>query len=175
MWCLLVYNTCMKNTGAPAQLSMLPNNQPVIPTPERVITVTGSRVIKNEQALELLEKYASQWLGKSFTWLVGGAIGLDYWCIKWLLSHNEDCIAVVPFTISEQPTEVQPLLKKLKKVITLSLPNAKSSYARRNQYMVDASSIVVGFWADKRGTYRTLQYALRKEREVHAIHVLVKA
>ena len=40
--------------------------------------------------------------------------------------------------------------------------------------MVDASSVVLGFWVDKGGTYRTLQYALRNGRQVHAIHVAAK-
>jgi hypothetical protein len=44
----------------------------------------------------------------------------------------------------------------------------------RNRHMVDLAGIVFGFWSGKGGTaVKTLKYALRQRREVHAVPVFL--
>jgi predicted Rossmann fold nucleotide-binding protein DprA/Smf involved in DNA uptake len=80
---------------------------------------------------------------------------------------------VVPYTRFKQPQWVQALLDEMDRVVELQLPKRKTANAIRNRHMVDLSQIVFGFWSGKSGTtVKTLKYALRQRREVHAIPVL---
>ena len=107
------------------------------------------------------------------TWLVGGGRGIDEWAIEWLLERNEICWAVVPYTRFDQPKSIQPWLEELERVVELQLSGRKSARAFRNRYMVDLCGTVIGFRSGKgSGTMAILKYALRKQREVHAIPVL---
>ncbi|MBA2705466.1 MAG: hypothetical protein H0U60_16630 [Blastocatellia bacterium] len=59
------------------------------------------------------------------------------------------------------------------RIVELQLPRRKTANAIRNRHMVDLAQIVFGFWSGKGGgTVKTLKYALRQRREVHAIPIL---
>jgi predicted Rossmann fold nucleotide-binding protein DprA/Smf involved in DNA uptake len=104
--------------------------------------------------------------------MIGGARGIDQWAIEWLLDHRESCCAVVPYTRAKRPQWIQSIYDEMDRVVELQLPKRKTAYAFRNRYMVDQSAIVIGFRSGKGGgTLATLKYALRKQREVHAIPV----
>jgi predicted Rossmann fold nucleotide-binding protein DprA/Smf involved in DNA uptake len=142
---------------------------------ENTITITGSRSITKKTAMKIFDEKLIPWLGNDFKWLIGGARGVDHWALEWLIEKNENCVIVVPFTISYQPKSIQPLLNNLKsigKVIELKLPKHNGSYKKRNEFMVDQSGIVIGFWTGSPGgSHHTLKYGIEKGREVHAFSV----
>lgn len=106
--------------------------------------------------------------------MLGGARGVDQWAMQWLAEHNEACWAVVPYTRAKQPKWIQPWLDEVDRVVELQLPRRKTASAIRNRHMVDLSQIVFGFSSGKGGgTIKTLKYALRQRREVHAIPVFI--
>ena len=140
------------------------------------VVITGSRDVSRDVARDLFEHHLSPLLHQGRTWLLGGARGIDQWAMEWLLEHNEVCWAVVPYRRFDQPRWVQPWLEQMNRVVELQLPKRKTAYAFRNRYMVDSCGTVIGFRSGKGGTtLSTLKYALRKQREVHAIPVSVNA
>lgn len=140
------------------------------------IVITGSRDVSRDVARELFEQHLSSLLHQGRTWLLGGARGIDQWATEWLLEHNEGCWIVVPYTSVRQPKWIQPWLEQVDRVVELQLPRRKSAYSYRNRYMVDLCGIVIGFRSGKGGsTLAILKYALRQQREVHAIPVFMKA
>ena len=138
------------------------------------IMILGSRDIDRAVARALFEQHLAPFLSQGRTWLIGAARGIDQWAIEWLLENNETCWAVLPYTRFRQPQWVQPLLEQIDRIVELQLPKRKTASMIRNRHMVDLAGIVCGFWADKGGlTVKTLKYALRQRREVHAVPVLL--
>lgn len=136
------------------------------------IAIFGSRDVERDAARTLFEQHLASFAEQGRTWLVGGTRGIDEWAIEWLLERNELCWAVVPHTRFDQPKSIQPWLEQLERVVELQLPGRKSARAFRNRYMVDLCGTVIGFRAGKgTGTVAILKYALRKQKEVHAIPV----
>lgn len=134
--------------------------------------ITGSRDVDRETARTLFEQHLSSFLSQGRTWLVGTARGIDHWAMEWLIENSESCWAVVPYTRFKQPQWVHALLDETDRVVELQLPKRKTAGAIRNRHMVDLAGIVFGFWSGKGGgTMKTLKYALRQRREVHAIPV----
>jgi predicted Rossmann fold nucleotide-binding protein DprA/Smf involved in DNA uptake len=145
-------------------------------TSKQSIAITGSRDVDRETARVLFEQHLSPLLQQGRTWMLGGARGVDHWAIEWLTEHSEVCWAVVPYTRAKLPKWIHPWLDEVDRVVELQLPKRKSAYAFRNRYMVDLSGIVFGFWSSQGGaTVKTLKYALRKRREVHAIPVFTRS
>jgi predicted Rossmann fold nucleotide-binding protein DprA/Smf involved in DNA uptake len=137
------------------------------------IAIFGSRDVDRDTARTLFEQHLVSFVDQGRTWLLGGARGIDQWAIEWLLERNEVCWAVVPHTQFDQPKAIQSWLEQLERVVELQLPGRKSARAFRNRYMVDLCGIVIGFRSGKgSGTLAILKYALRKQKEVHAIPVL---
>ena len=140
------------------------------------IMITGSRDIDRETARVLFEQHLSAFLSQGRTWLVGTSRGIDEWASEWLLENSEICWAVVPYTRFKQPQWIQAALEQLDRIVELQLPKRKTASAIRNRHMVDLSETVFAFWTGKGGgTVKTLKYALRQRREVHAIPVSEKA
>ena len=126
-----------------------------------------------DTARTLFEQHLAPFVDQGRTWLLGGTRGIDEWAIEWLLERNEMCWAVVPYTRFDQPKSIQSWLEQIERVVELRLPGRKSARAFRNRYMVDLCGIVIGFRSGKgSGTQAILKYALRKQREVHALPVL---
>lgn len=137
------------------------------------VMITGSRDVDRETARTLFEQHLSPFVSQGRTWLVGTARGIDQWAMEWLLENSETCWAVVPYTRFKQPQWVQSLLSEMDKIVELQLPKRKTASAIRNRHMVDLAQAVFGFCSGKGGiTVKTLKYALRQRREVHAIPVL---
>jgi predicted Rossmann fold nucleotide-binding protein DprA/Smf involved in DNA uptake len=134
--------------------------------------ITGSRDVARETARVLFEQHLSPFHSQGRTWLVGTAHGLDEWALEWLLENSETCWTVVPYTRFKQPQWVQPLLEQVERIVELQLPKRKTANSTRNRHLVDLAQIVFCFWSSKGGgTLKTLKYALRQRREVHAIPV----
>ncbi len=137
------------------------------------IMITGSRDVDRETARALFEQHLSPFLSQGRTWLVGTARGVDQWATEWLLENSETCWAIVPYTRFKLPQWVQSSLDEMDRIVELQLPRRKTANAIRNRHMVDLAQIVFGFWSGKGGgTVKTLKYALRQRREVHAIPIL---
>jgi predicted Rossmann fold nucleotide-binding protein DprA/Smf involved in DNA uptake len=137
------------------------------------IAIFGSRDVDRDAARTLFEQHLASFVDQGRTWLLAGTRGIDEWAMEWLLERNEICWAVVPHTRFDQPKSIQSRLEQLERVIELQLPGRKSARAVRNRYMVDLCGIVIGFRSGKgSGTQAILKYALRNQREVHAIPVL---
>ena len=134
--------------------------------------ITGSRDVDRQTARVLFEQHLSPFLSQGRTWLVGTAHGVDEWALEWLLENSETCWTVVPYTRFKQPQWVQPLLEQVDRIVELQLPKRKTANSTRNRHLVDLAQIVFCFWSSKGGgTLKTLKYALRQRREVHAIPV----
>ena len=134
--------------------------------------ITGSRDVDRQTARVLFEQHLSPFLSQGRTWLVGTAHGVDEWAFEWLLENSETCWTVVPYTRFKQPQWVQPLLEQVDRIVELQLPKRKTANSTRNRHLVDLAQIVFCFWSSKGGgTLKTLKYALRQRREVHAIPV----
>lgn len=136
------------------------------------IAIFGSRDVDRDTARTLFEQHLASFVDQGRTWFLGGARGIDEWAIEWLLERSEVCWAVVPHTRFDQSKSIQRWLDQADRVVELQLPGRKSARAFRNRYMVDLCGIVIGFRSGKgSGTLTILKYALRKQREVHAIPV----
>lgn len=134
--------------------------------------IAGSRDINRETARVLFEQHLSSFISQGRTWLVGTSRGIDEWAMEWLLENSEISLAVVPYTRFKQPRRIQAALEQVDRIVELQLPKRKTANAIRNRHMVDLAQIVFGFWSGKGGgTVKTLKYALRQRREVHAIPV----
>jgi len=137
------------------------------------IAIFGSRDVDRDPARTLFEQHLASFVDQGRTWLLAGTRGIDEWAMEWLLERNELCWAVVPHTRFDQPKSIQSRLEQADRVIELQLPGRKSARAFRNRYMVDLCGIVFGFRSGKgSGTQTILKYALRNQKEVHAIPVL---
>lgn len=137
--------------------------------------ITGSRDVDRGTARALFEQHLSSFVSQGRTWLVGTGRGIDRWAIEWLLEQSEICWAVVPYTRFKQPQWVQSSQEEIDRIVELQLPRRKTASAIRNRHMVDLAQIVFGFWSGKAGiTVKTLKYALRQRREVHAIPVFLQ-
>jgi len=138
------------------------------------IVIIGSRDVNRETARTLFEEYLSPLLSQGRTWLVGTSRGIDEWAMEWLLENGETCWAVLPYTRFRQPQWVQTWLEQVDRIVELQLQKRKTASMIRNRHMVDLAGIVFGFWSGKGGTaVKTLKYALRQRREVHAVPVLL--
>jgi predicted Rossmann fold nucleotide-binding protein DprA/Smf involved in DNA uptake len=142
---------------------------------QNAIAVFGSREVERDAARALFERHLSPFLAQGRTWLVGSGRGVQHWAMEWLLEQSEICWTVVPYTRFAQPQWLQPWLEQLDRVVELQLPKRKTAGMIRNRHLVDLSAIVFAFWSDKGGaTLKTLKYALRQQKEVHAIPLAVR-
>src|SRR6266404_7319709 len=140
------------------------------------IAIFGSRDVDRDTARTLFDQHLASFGDQGRTWLLGGTRGIDEWAVEWLLERREVCWAVVPHTRFDQPKGIQSQLEQVARVVELELPGRKSARAVRNRYMVDLCGIVIGFRSGKgTGTLAILKYALRKQKEVHAIPLLTTA
>jgi predicted Rossmann fold nucleotide-binding protein DprA/Smf involved in DNA uptake len=138
------------------------------------VAIIGSRDVTRQAARSLFEQHLSSLLHQGRIWFLGGTRGIDQWAMEWLLEEHESCWAVVPYTLADAPRWIRPWFEEIDRVVELQLPRRKSAYAFRNRYLVDCCEIVIGFRTGKGGgTFSTLRYALRKQKEVHAIPVLL--
>jgi predicted Rossmann fold nucleotide-binding protein DprA/Smf involved in DNA uptake len=140
------------------------------------IAIFGSRDVDRDTARTLFEQHLAPFADQGRTWLLAGTRGIDEWAMEWLLERSEVCWAVVPHTRFDQPKSIQSRLEQVDRIIELQLAGRKSARAFRNRYMVDLCGIVIGFRSGKgSGTQAILKYALRNQREVHAIPVFTSA
>ncbi len=134
------------------------------------ITISGSRDFSTRHSVidGLFESALSSFVGKKRSWLIGGAIGIDQLATEWLLSREENVVAVVPFAIADQPREVQSTLVKVSHVVELHHKKTKRAFLDRNLYMLEHSDTAVAFWNGQRGgTWNAVQQALKLHLQLH--------
>lgn len=137
------------------------------------VAIIGSRDVDRQPARDLFEAHLLSLVNQRRTWFLGGGRGIDQWALEWLQEQNEICWLIVPYTISLAPSWLWPCAEQVERVVELQLPRRKSAYAFRNRHLIDLCEIAIGFRSGKGGgTYSILKYALRQQKEVHAIPVL---
>lgn len=153
---------------------------------ENTLGVTGHRFIEHptekildvtKQSLSLLkEKY-------QYTNVITGfALGFDQIVAQACIDLNLDFIAAVPFdnhgsTWNQQQVEYyEYLLSKAAKIeIVCPGPYANWKFLKRDEWIVNNSSLLVSYWngKPKGGTYHTVSYAERNNMKVKNIFSLV--
>ena len=138
---------------------------------------TGHRILKKDFDETKITSEIEGLIKKGYrTFLVGMALGFDSLVFEKLLNfknYNIDVIACVPcreqdkyFSTAEKEKYIK-YLKKADKVVYVSEEYSKGCMQKRNRYMVDNSQVVVAYLYSKTGgTYYTVNYAIKKEKEV---------
>lgn len=135
----------------------------------RTVTITGTRSTGHRS----LEEYAAlfgTYLGP-FTdgahFYVGGAKGIDSLALLWLAGNTAaDITVVVPGTADRQPAEARDAITRVRErivdVVELRATELRApAYHARNRWMVDRSSMTIGFPRGDdpaSGTWQTLTY-----------------
>lgn len=145
----------------------------------RSIAVTGSRDTGGRSEAEfesLLAAYLGPFADADSSWQLGGASGIDTLALSWLLRHSVSRLTVaVPVRLADQPADAREQVEnaraadRLDQLVELAHPEGRgeASYELRNRWLVDHSSLVVGFpltsEPDGSGTWQTLQYAAHRK------------
>lgn len=111
----------------------------------------------------------------------GGARGADTEALKAALEFREGqhpkLVVVVPDTVENQPSDTREWTRKADEVIELRNPitseDSYASFKARNQYLVDAATLLVAFWNGvyKSGTGSAVRMAERAGIPVHRVSV----
>ncbi|MGP2437033.1 hypothetical protein [Streptomyces sp. JW3] len=135
----------------------------------RVVTVSGTRDIAHRSVTEYADLFAA-YLGPLVDGAhcyVGGAKGIDTLALCWLASRTgAGLTVVVPGTVQQQPAEARQAIAqvrdRLAEVVELRAPALDTpAYHARNRWMVDRSTMTIGFPRAERtrsGTWQTLTY-----------------
>lgn len=109
----------------------------------------------------------------------GGAIGADTEALRAALTYRTEkrpwLVVVTPDTVEHQPGPTQVWSRQADELIELKNPitsNDKfASYRIRNQFLVDACTLLVAFWNGnyKSGTGSAVRMAERQGKPVHRI------
>jgi uncharacterized phage-like protein YoqJ len=118
-----------------------------------------------------------QWLAaiKPEIVISGMAIGWDTWLAEAALSLKIPLHSYIPF--KEQgdnwPTssknKYKEILSRANKVVCISETYHKEAFFQRDEAMVDNADFILALWNPKiitGGTYHTIQYALKKRKEI---------
>ncbi|MBT2415250.1 DNA-processing protein DprA [Streptomyces sp. ISL-12] len=137
---------------------------------KRSITVSGTRSVGHRSLTEyaaLFGEYLGPFVEGAHCY-VGGAKGIDSLALLWLARATEAGLTVVvPGTVDQQPEEARQAIARVRDRVTevvqlrASELNA-ASYHARNQWMVDHSTMTIGFpraGQRRSGTWQTLTYA----------------
>ncbi len=138
---------------------------------------TGHRVLKRDFDEQKLHAVIDKLIENGYkTFLVGMAIGFDLKVFEVLQTKkkfNIDIIACVPckdqdkFYNKNQKEQYVEALKKADKIVYLNEEYFDGCMQFRNRYMVDNSSILVAYmYAKIGGTFYTVNYAKKKEKNV---------
>jgi predicted Rossmann fold nucleotide-binding protein DprA/Smf involved in DNA uptake len=138
------------------------------------ITITGTRSTGHRPLGEydaVFAEYLAPFAGQATHFYIGGAIGIDFLALLWLVTEAKSKITVaVPGTAADQPTGAGQAIAiaqgegRLSELIELrhSEHPSADAYHHRNRWMVDRSQFVIAFphGVDQtRGTWYTANYA----------------
>ncbi|WP_175408081.1 hypothetical protein [Streptomyces sp. TRM64462] len=135
----------------------------------RAVTITGTRST-GHRSLDAYAALFADYLGafaEGAHFYIGGAKGIDSLSLLWLAGNTHaDLTVVVPGTVGEQPAEARQAITRVrgrvKEVVELGATELGSpAYHARNRWMVDRSSMTIGFPKGDEpasGTWQTLNY-----------------
>jgi predicted Rossmann fold nucleotide-binding protein DprA/Smf involved in DNA uptake len=135
----------------------------------RTVAITGTRSTGHRDPDEyaaLFESYLRPFAGSRF--YIGGAKGIDSLALLWLAGETAARITiVVPGRVDQQPAEARQAITRsrdsIDEIVELKAVELRSpAYHERNRYMVDRSSLTIGFPhhdEPQSGTWQTLNYA----------------
>ncbi len=146
---------------------------------EKTACVTGHRFLQGDIDLDRLKKHFINIINKGVdTFLIGMALGFDTLCFKTLEKiryngQNIRLIACIPcpeqdkFFNANQKEEYKRMLDSADFSVILSEKYTAYCMQKRNRFMVDNSSVIVGYLRDNRGgTFNTLKYAISKDIKI---------
>ena len=142
---------------------------------EKTCCFTGHRVLKNNFNIKNLENAIESAIKKGYkTFLTGMAIGFDLKVCETLFKYkNIEIVACIPcknqdvFFNKKQKLQYNNCLKNVDKVIYLNDAYVDGCMQQRNRFMVDNSSLVIAYYySPVGGTYYTVNYAERKEKNI---------
>lgn len=137
----------------------------------RFVTITGARSIEDAAGLAgAFDDYLRPFASTGAHFYLGGATGVDTLALRWLAERSSAALSVVvPCTAADQPSDAAEAIaalsrqSRLDKLVELAAPHLGSAaYQARNRWMVDRSSLVIGFPtanSPSSGTWYTLGYA----------------
>ena len=146
--------------------------------PARAVAITGHRVIYPDFNIKKVEKELKSLIKQGYNiFLVGMAVGFDTICFQLLekLREKEDIkiVACIPCLTqpdkfnSEQKKEYYRMVSVADKKIVLSNEYTNSCMQKRNQFMVDNSSLVLAYLKrDFGGTANTIKYAKKQNKKI---------
>jgi hypothetical protein len=135
----------------------------------RTVAITGTRSTGRRRLDEYAELFAC-YLGPFATdalFYLGGAKGIDSLGLLWLAGNTDArVVIVVPGTIDQQPAEARQAIARTRdritEIVELKAAELRSAaYHARNRWMVDRSSMTIGFphsGEPSSGTWQTLNY-----------------
>ncbi|WHT22551.1 hypothetical protein N8J89_16255 [Crossiella sp. CA-258035] len=140
------------------------------------VTITGPRAVADLPVAELgrrFEAYLGPFAVPGSHFYLGGATGVDTLALDWLAQHTGAALTVaVPCRLVDQPTDARQVVARwqsrdrLTEVVELRAATlGTDAYHARNRWMVDRSSLVVGFPRRNHpasGTWYTLNYAAER-------------
>lgn len=142
--------------------------------PAKTVALTGHRVLDNSFSVERLKReILTLLIAKYDTFLVGMALGFDSIAFKVLESiretENIKIVACIPCPEQSnnfdcyQKKEYDRMVESADEKIVLKDKYTKTCMLKRNEFMVDNSSVLIAFVRkEKGGSYKTKKYALKK-------------
>lgn len=117
--------------------------------------------------------------------LTGCAMGVDIWCGEIVLQLMKKYKDIQLFSIlpcnnyyinwsENYKQRLKNIMKNCTKTILLQERYLNDCYLKRNIYLVDKANLILAVYdinSDKSGTKSTLQYAIKKEKEVIIINI----
>lgn len=159
---------------------------------KKVVCFTGHRPNKfsfknNENNIEcvklkllLINEIESLYLLGYKVFLTGCAIGVDIWCAEIVLDlkrrfNDIELYCIIPFENQcekwsiEYKLRYNYIIQNCNKKIILQKEYTNNCYIKRNKFLVDNSSIIIGVYDenyDLSGTKNTLKYALSTNKKI---------
>lgn len=119
-----------------------------------------------------------------YEYFVDGACrGVDFWAAEHVLWHkNRNPMIQLEFAIpfdlqaakwcEEDKIEYHKLLKQADKITKVNNAYTLNCMQKRNEYMVDKSSLIIAVWNGKpSGTKNCLDYAVKKGLEIKVVYI----
>lgn len=141
----------------------------------RSVTITGTRTTGHRSHHAYAELFAAYLrpFADDTHFYIGGAKGIDSLALAWLAGNTDAYLSVVvPGTVDQQPAEARHAIARtrarIKDVVELRAAElATPAYHARNRWMVDRTSMTIGFphaTEPSTGTWQTLNYTAEQEK-----------
>lgn len=134
----------------------------------RTVAITGTRKTGHRTLDEyagLFAAYCGPFADSHF--YIGGASGIDSLSLLWLAGNTEAQLTIVtPGTVDQQPVDARQAITRtrdrIKEIVELKAGELRNpAFHARNRWMVDHSSMTIGFPNASEptgGTWQTLNY-----------------